>query len=67
MVTVKLLIGVLRVVETVSVDVAEPPATRIRLDGLKDSVGPKGATVAEREMEPVRLLRLFTVTVAAAD
>jgi hypothetical protein len=51
----------------VRVDVAAPPPVNVTAEGLNDRVGPEGAASSEREIVPVRPLRLFTVTVAMPD
>jgi hypothetical protein len=58
---------VVLVVVKVKIEVPELPATRTMLDGLREATGPDCAIVADREIVPMRLLILFTVTVDVAD
>jgi hypothetical protein len=51
----------------VKIDIPDPPATKTMLVGLREATAPDGATVADREIVPVRLLMLFTVSVDVAD
>ena len=46
---------------TVRTEVADPPEDRDTLDGLRDSVGPVGETVAVMETLPVSPLMLVRV------
>jgi hypothetical protein len=48
---------------TLSVEVAVAPETRVTLDGASDACGPVGETVANREIDPVKPLRLVSVSV----
>ncbi len=40
---------------TVKVEAPVPPLAKVTLVGLRDTVGPEGETVAEREIVPVKL------------
>jgi hypothetical protein len=57
---------VVLVVVIVKIEVPDPPATKTMLDGLSEATTPNGATVADREIVPVKLLMLLTVTVDIA-
>ena len=48
---------------TVRTEVADPPEDKDTLDGLRDSVGPEGETVAVMETVPVSPLMLARVRV----
>jgi hypothetical protein len=48
--------------EIVTVEAAEPPAVRVRLDGLKETTGPEGKTIAARITVPANPFWLLTVT-----
>ena len=52
---------------TVRVEVPVPPLVKLTLVGLRDAVRPEGETVAESETVPVKLYRLFTVTVKVPE
>ncbi len=48
---------------TLSVEVAVAPEARVTLDGASDACGPVGEAVADRDIDPVRPLRLVNVRV----
>ncbi len=52
---------------TVSVDVPDPPETRVTLAGLTDTDSPVGDTEVESETVPANPLRLERVRVDVAD
>ncbi len=52
---------------TVSVEMADPPEERVIPIGLSDVPGPEGATVAVRSMIPANPFWLVNVTVELAD
>ncbi len=49
------------VVETVSVEVLEPPEERVTLVGLREAVGPVGETDLDRETVPPKPAMLVRV------
>jgi hypothetical protein len=57
-------------VETVIVEVADPPTFSVTLVGLNDMVGPlvaEGETVADRLTEPEKPLRLVMLTMTVPE
>jgi hypothetical protein len=60
-------VGVPAGTEIVTVDPAEPPAVRVRLEGLKETVGPEGKTIAESRTVPANPFWLFKVTDRVPD
>jgi hypothetical protein len=51
----------------VTVELAEPPAVRVKLEGLNETVGPEGKIIAENRTVPANPFWLFTVTVSVPD
>jgi hypothetical protein len=52
---------------TVSVDVPVPPLVRAMLEGFSDAVKPEGETFVDREIVPVKPLKLVNVMVEVAE
>jgi hypothetical protein len=55
-------VGVPEGTEMVTVEDAKPPAVKVRLDGLKETTGLEGKTIAASNTVPANPFWLFTVT-----